>query len=235
MASQFSRSNLYMHSTLDECLVLSSLEPFASGGGRDCYVHPHNTSLCIKVARKGMSPEERRQRVPWWKRWRKPAYKYDDNVRDYKVLKALESDSDPLIWQYLPRCHGWVKTDRGQGLVTDLIRDADGQISRNLREYLRTKDRDDAVQTAFEEFAHFWESKVIPARSLFTDNMAAQIQADGTIRLVVIDGLGSTVLIPWYGWSKRLGRIWARQKLQHLRDEIRTYSAIRRTPQATAK
>ncbi|MFP5409668.1 MAG: YrbL family protein [Gammaproteobacteria bacterium] len=209
-----------MQHTPVERLVLAGLEPFARGGGRDCFVHPRDPGLCVKVAREGRSPEERRRQMPWWKRWRKPAHKYDDSLRDYRTLKALESSGDAAIWQCLPRLHGWVETDRGRGLVTDLVRDADGSVSRSLLDYLRTHGHDERVQAAVDAFARFWETCPVPARSLFLDNIAAQVRDDGTLRLVVIDGLGNTVLIPWYTWSKALGLIWARRNIRFLRRDI---------------
>jgi hypothetical protein len=216
-------------------LVLTDREPFARGGGRDCYVHPHDPGLCVKVARPGRSPEERRRQVAWWKRWRKPAQKYDDSLRDFRLLKALEAAGDAAIWRHVPRCLGWVGTDRGRGLVTELVRDADGQISRNLLEYIWTQGYTPRVQAAVEEFARFWEARCIPARSLFLDNIAAQEQADGTLRLVVIDGLGSTVLIPWYTWHQRLGRLWARRKIHQLRRDIAALVAKRNAQAALGK
>lgn len=224
-----------MHNTPSESLVLAGLEPFARGGGRECYVHPHDAGLCVKVAREGRSPEERRRQVAWWKRWRKPAEKYDDSLRDFQILKALESDNDPATWQHVPRCLGWVGTDRGPGLVTGLIRDADGLISRNLLEYLWAHGYDDRARAAVSEFARFWERAHIPTRSLFLDNIAAQVQADGSVRLVVIDGLGNTVLIPWYTWNKTLGRIWARRKIQQLRRDIAALVEKRRAQAAPGK
>jgi len=213
---------MHDHSTSTP-LILAGLRPFASGGSRDCYIHPGNQNLCIKVARKGRSPAERQQLVPWWKRWRKPAYKYDDNLRDFIALKALEHDRTPLTWQHLPRSHGWVCTDQGTGLVTDLIRDADGQISRTLREHIQASTRANLIQAAVDEFSDFWLSKSIPVRSLFTDNIVAQVKTDGTLKLVVIDGLGTTVFFPWYTWGKYLGKIRARQMILQLRNEIQKY------------
>jgi hypothetical protein len=209
-------------------LILEGLQPFATGGGRDCYIYPDNQNLCIKVARKGRSPEERRLRVPWWKRWRKPAYKYDDNLRDFSALNALEHDSPPETWQHLPRCYGWVDTDRGMGLVTDLVRDADGQISRTLRQHIQTSTQASLIQSAVDDFSNFWLSQSIPVRSLFTDNIVAQVQADGALRLVVIDGFGTTVLFPWYTWGKHLGKIRARQMILQLRSEIHAYMENKR-------
>ena len=210
-------------------LILDGLQPFASGGARDCYIHPGNQNLCVKVARKGRSPEERQRQLPWWKRWRKPANKYDDNLRDFAVLEALKPDSDPVTWQHLPRSHGWVCTDRGKGLVTDLVRDADGKISRTLRECIQTSAHDQFIQTAVDEFSTFWLSKSIPVRSLFTDNIVVQVQEDGLLKLVVIDGLGSTLLFPWYTWGKYLGQIRARQMIIQLRNEIQKYSDLSRS------
>lgn len=215
-----------------EPLVFAGLEPFARGGGRDFYVHPGDPGLCVKVAREGRSPAERLRQEPWWKRWRKPAHKYDDSLRDYRTLKALELSGDAAIWQCLPRLHGWVETDRGRGLVTDLIRDADGSVSRSLLDYLRIHGHDDRVRAVVDEFARARGARPVPARSLFPDNIAAQVRDDVTLRLVVIDGLGNAVVIPRHTWSKALGLIWARRSIRFLRCDIAVLCSRARAGQA---
>ncbi|MDP1708722.1 MAG: YrbL family protein [Gammaproteobacteria bacterium] len=124
-----------------ERLILAGLEPFARGGSRDCFVHPYHPDRCVKVARVERAPEILHRQSPWWRRWRKSVHDFDDSFRDYRTLKTLESDNDPAIWRHLPRCFGWVETDRGRGLVIELIRDAEYQrtdVSPELRQRLRT-------------------------------------------------------------------------------------------------
>jgi hypothetical protein len=207
-------------STLTQPLKLAGLEPFGRGRNRDCFVHPDHPDRCVKVLREERAPEIRHRQLPLWRRWRKSVHDFDESFRDYCTLKILESDNDPSIWRHLPRCFGWVETDRGRGLVIELIRDADGLISRSFLDYLWMHSYDDRAQAAVDELAQFWEVSVIPTRSLGLHNIAAQWRPDGTLRLVVIDGFGSTAFIPLPRWSKTIETKRMRRQILALRQDI---------------
>jgi len=97
---------------------LSAREPFAAGDNRLCYNHPDDQSLCIKVNRQGKA-ETQKANSPFYKKLRSVA-SFDDNQIEYRAFQQLViARNTPEIWRHIPRCHGWVKTDIGPGLVTD--------------------------------------------------------------------------------------------------------------------
>jgi hypothetical protein len=65
---------------------LSNLSPFASGGNRDCYEHPTNPNICIKVTKSGILENIRRNKA-WYKRLRS-SKSFDDNLREESAYKA---------------------------------------------------------------------------------------------------------------------------------------------------
>jgi hypothetical protein len=201
-------------------LVLQGLSPFGRGGKRECYVHPHDPLRCVKINRVGYEPATLRQRATWFRRWRKSEDHFDKNHRDWAVLSEFEAGNDPVVWQHLPHCYGWVKTDRGRGLVIELMRDPDGQISRSFKDYLWTEGYDDRARAAVEQFAAYWDAHPFPTRMLVLENFAAQIQPDGKLRLVFIDGMGETEFFPLGRVSKAWARWKSARKLRDLRQRI---------------
>jgi PhoP regulatory network protein YrbL len=135
-------------------------------------------------------------------------------------LDELNKTNQAETWKHLPRFGGWIETDRGQGLMIELVRDADHLISRSLLDYLWTTGHDERVREAVASFGDYWQSNTIPSRSLGLHNIAAQLQADGAMRLVLIDGLGSTEAIPLSKLSRTYGLHRARKKVTALREDI---------------
>lgn len=91
-------------------LILKDM--ISHGNVRACYFHPANNRLCVKVALK---------------------------KSDTKLLqKDLNNNAlfRKTIAPYVPRYHKMVKTNKGMGLVTDLIYDDNNQLSRRLADFL---------------------------------------------------------------------------------------------------
>ncbi len=201
-------------------LKLADRKPFGRGGKRDCYVHPEHPGRCVKVNRADRRPEDLLKQLPPWKRWRKTVGDMDENHQDWKTLAGLGKIGDPRLWRHVPRLHGWVATDLGRGLVVDLVRDADGLISRSFLAYVWENGFDDAACRAVDELVGFWQDGAIPSRSLGLHNMAARREADGSLCLVVIDGLGSTEFFPLSFLISSYARRRARRRAEAIRDDV---------------
>ena len=179
-------------------LVLTGQEPFARGGNRLCFVHPEDDLRCIKVRRPDFTLEDRRREKGFPKNL-KPLASFDDNREEYLVMKQLMRTYGEPVFRHISRCFGFVDTDLGKGLVSELIRDHDGAISQTLKKYLWDHGLTEACQAAINDLCRFWEQKVIPSRDLLLHNIVVQQSQPGEIgRLVVIDGLGSSGLIPFH-------------------------------------
>jgi hypothetical protein len=190
-------------------VTLSHAEPFAIGGRRLCFVHPRNPSLCIKVNR---TDDQRFLRLP--KRRIVPARflrELDDNEHDRRVLSSLQRRLGPRF-AHLPRYHGDIDTDLGRAVVLDLVRDADGRISRTVRALICEGVPLDALRPAFNAFAQYLVRYNVLTRALLDHNIAARHAADGSWSLVLIDGYGDPAAIPLASLVPPIGRARMRRR-----------------------
>jgi hypothetical protein len=169
-------------------------EPIGTGRERACYVHPEDPRLAVKMPMGEVS---------------------DQTKRDLKFYRGLKKRGVKGI-PHIPDFHGLCDTNLGRGMVVDLIRNYDGEISRPLNWYL-------AQGVPIEEFDQFLEelkqsflsNLIIFNRDLTIDNLLFQKTSTGSARLVAIDGLGDVVAIDWlssFPWllRHRIRRRWKR-------------------------
>ena len=177
-------------------LQLARMEPFARGGNRLCYVHPENPARCIKVRRPDFTLEDRRRKKGFPKNLR-PLSAFDDNLEEQEVMKALETHYGDRVFRHVSRCYGFVETDMGKGLMSELIRDGDGRISQTLKKYLWDFGLTPEITLKIKELTDFWASERVPSRDLLLHNIVVQKNdREQLVRLVVIDGLGSAGVVP---------------------------------------
>ena len=201
-------------------LQLTTLEPFARGGNRLCFVHQDYPDRVIKVRRPDFSLEERRRRKGFPKNLR-PLSSFDDNAEENRTMIALDRQFGAPLYQHVSRCFGFEDTNMGKGLVSELIRDASGRISHTLKQYIWDNGYDDNARAAVEKFCAYWETLGVPSRDLLLHNLVAQRESSGKIvRLVVIDGLGSSGLIPARFWPHSVLLSKARRKTADLHQRI---------------
>jgi len=170
-------------------ICLQQEQPFAVGGRRACYFHPEDRGLCIKIARPDKLPHMLRSVDPWWKRVR-PASYYDENMLDMNIGHKLRARLGDSATAHFPSIHGMVETDLGVGLVCELIRDPDERISLSGKEYTLANGLRTEATTAIKELRLFLSKHLILFRDPFPHNIAIQEQIDGSVRAVIIDGLG---------------------------------------------
>ena len=103
-------------------------EPIGKGRERACYVHPEDPRKAIKIPT-GSITEQTRRDIKFYRRLKQ------------RGLKQL---------RHVPAYYGWAQTNLGKGIVVDLIRNYDGEISRPLNWYL-------AQGVPIEEFDAFLE------------------------------------------------------------------------------
>ena len=160
------------------------------GRTRECFFDPRDPTRCIKVdfAARGC-----RQTVK--------------EAKYYSKLARLKPGMD---YDFIPRFHGFVETDRGLGGIFDLVRDeVTHEVSQTLGHYLRA----DAVRTELPKWEaalgrfldRLMETGVI-VRDLNPGNLCARKRADGTFQLIAIDGIGHRDFFPLCDYSNRLAR-----------------------------
>lgn len=201
-------------------IQLAGAEPFGVGGRRSCYVHPTDPSKCVKIARTDERATIRAKKTLLPSHWRR---KYDNNADELKQLTDLFSRIGPTASEHLPRCYGMQDTDLGPGLVMDLVRDDDGKISRSLRELLSGEYPPETFDQAFDDLGRFLIRHVVLTRSILDHNLAAQERADGSWRLVMIDGYGDRAWLPVARWSRSIGRSKIRRRLDEAAERFQTF------------
>ncbi|ARN76256.1 hypothetical protein BST96_01390 [Oceanicoccus sagamiensis] len=171
------------------------------GLDRECYLHPEDSSKCIKIT---VSGDYRQHR---------------DDIKYYHRLQKRD-----ISWQHLAQFHGLCSTSLGDGLMFEVVRDHDGSISKSLRDYIRGNGCPIDRQQLDDELARlksYLLKHSIIMRDLKDDNLLLQRLSDSEARLVVIDGIGNNEFIPFSELAPvftnmKINRKWAKfsQKLQ---------------------
>ncbi|MBA56367.1 MAG: hypothetical protein CMK89_18105 [Pseudomonadales bacterium] len=202
---------------------LSTEAPFAHGGNRLCFVDPGNQDRCIKVRRPEFTLADLRKKkgFPYTLL---PLSAVDESRKEDKILRACERRLGDDLYAVVSRHYGFVDTDMGPGLCSELIRSADGRISLSVMEYVWEFGKTESLLKALDRFADLWPEMMVPSRDLLLHNVVAQCDADNEVeRLVVIDGLGYSGMIPfsWLSSSYKIRRANKKlQKFRQLLDEL---------------
>ena len=208
-------------------LVLSTLAPFARGGNRLCFVHPHDPDRVVKVRRPDFTLADVRRKKGFPRNLR-PLSSFDDNREEYAVMQDIDRRLGEPVYALVSRCYGFEDTDMGRGLVSELIRDGDGRISRTLKQHIWDDGYGEALQAAVRRFGEAWVALAVPSRDLLVHNLVVQCSAGGEVqRLVAIDGLGSTGMLPDRLRPRALRVARAARKIANLHARIDTLLAAR--------
>lgn len=201
-------------------IQLQKIEPFAQGGNRLCFVHPEDASLCIKVRRPDFTLEDRRRKKGFPKNLRKLS-SFDDNLEEFNVMRSIERYYGQEAFVHISRCYGFVDTDMGRGLVSELIRNSNGCIAETLKKEIWDAGITCELDTAIKEFSAFWISNTLPSRDLLLHNIVVQCLHDNVLRLVVVDGLGSAGLIPLRFFPRKIQKGKVLKKIHNMNDRIK--------------
>lgn len=200
-------------------LKLESLAPIAKGGLRWVYEHPENPAVLVKV----MQPEVVAGRYGagglWWRRNRRHgAYiLFVREIREYIAAYASHGRSLPFV-QHI---RGLVETDLGLGLVLDAARDSEGNLAPTLAKVIACGGFDPQAEAAFEEFLRDMLECDVVLADLHERNLVYATGPDGVLRFVMIDGLGSSTLIPFKSFSRWLNRRSKAKRIERLRKRVK--------------
>ena len=169
-------------------------EPIGTGRERACYIHPEDPRLAIKMPMGEVSVQTQR------------------DLKFYRKLKKRGIKGIP----HLPDFHGLCETNLGRGIVVDLIRNYDGEISRPLNWYLAQGVPIEEFEQYLEELKQsFLRNLIIFNHDMTIGNLLFQKPSSRTAQLVVIDGLGDVVAIDWFDSfpflaRRKINRRWKR-------------------------
>jgi len=176
---------------------------FSKGTTRQCFLHPDNNDLCIKIPL------------------------VNEGKRNKGILKAVSRENKFYLrlqkrnasWAHLSQYKGDVETNLGKGSVYQLIRNDDGNIATNLEQYLQSKNptmSNDVLADALDDLYAYMQANKILTTSLLPRNIVLH-QQHGQMKLVIIDDIGSSEFIPVSQYisffaEKKIKRKWAKFK-----------------------
>ena len=169
-------------------------DPIGEGQERICYRHPEDPDKIIKL-QKGSSDKQTRRELELYRR----------------LARRKSTD-----YSQLPRYYGKVKTNLGEGFVTDLIRDYDGGISNSLYWYFERGYPVEEFYPYLEELKQYLlDNQVVFSEDLRRTNVLFQRLSPERAQLVVIDGLGNHSAINWFDVFRpvsdsKINRRWER-------------------------
>lgn len=202
-------------------VLLDNDEPLFVGGTRRVFQHPDYADRCIKVLRSDRTGAARRAQKRGWKQLL-PASAFDDQIKEIRAYRQLLASTPDLtpVWGHVPEYFGTVTTDCGIGIATRLYRNHDGSWPRNL-EQLLPRGLTPALGDGIKTFARVMEQYRVLTRDLLPHNMIAVEHADGSVQVLVVDGIGSADFIPLAAFSQRAARAKVRRKLKRLEERVR--------------
>jgi hypothetical protein len=183
-------------------LCLDNARLIGRGLHRECYLHPQDERLCVKVVVAGNSDENRRE------------------ARYYSRLAARG-----ISWEMLAKFHGLVDTSLGEGAVFDLVRDYDGSISRPLSGYLEDPglgvDCAAILPRALPALKRYLLANRVVTMTLKSKNILLQRSGEREGKLVIVDNVGNSDFIPLSHYIAWLGRLKIRRKWRRFERDLR--------------
>ena len=171
-----------------------SSKPIGKGKERACFIHPEDPRQAIKI--------------PYGK-------VFDQTLREIRFYRYLKQRGIEHC-DHIPRYYGLCDTNLGRGIVVDLIRNYDGEISRPLSWYLAQGVPIEEFDTYLEEMKQsFLQNLIIFNQNMGIGNLLVQKSSTSKARLVAIDGLGDVVRIEWLNHfpflvRRKIERRWKR-------------------------
>ncbi|MDX1483221.1 MAG: YrbL family protein [Alphaproteobacteria bacterium] len=185
----------------DPILVIDKEKFLGRGSFRAVYLHPQDPGKVLKVFHGGPSAETGRARRGF--KALRTSKKFDQNRQDYAQHRRLERKG--LLTSCVYGMYGIVETDMGPALVAEYVRNGDGRSSPTLWDYVSAHGID-AVRPLIEELFETLARHHVVLREPHHKNIVVREKQDGSVDLVVIDGLGDPNIVPFATLSKHLNR-----------------------------
>lgn len=151
-------------------ISLQGQDPFARGSNRLCYIHPDDPDMCVKVV-----ADTTNDRC------------HAEQILDLEDFAALQLRGENAVFDRIPTIEYLVETELGVGIVMQLYRDADGQISRNLVEVIRERGMSRDLVNAIIALKAWLKEHRIRTRDVDARNIVAIDLGGGQWKLVIIE------------------------------------------------
>ena len=189
-------------------IIIDEGKLIATGSSRLIYIHPYNNKKLIKILRPSQSPAIQRKAI-WYKRLQN-LEKFNQNKRDLIEHQRARCKCHKVAL-HVCNVYGIENTSYGEGLVEEHIYNSDGKTSVTLKKYVQDNGIN-VVKVYIDDLFELFVDNHILFRDANETNILVQELETG-FRLIVVDGLGESNLIPYASISRKLnGRKLRRKK-----------------------
>lgn len=203
-------------------LPLAATEPIARGRMRLVFRHPHDPSLLIKVIRPDVIDQRWGSGQPWYKK-RRRFRQYISYLRECEEFIAGCAGNGSSL-PFAQKITGFIETDLGLGLVMEAALDADGSLAPTLASLAKGRTLDPQVRAELDDFSRrLIESNLIVA-DLNPANLVRAHTPEHGHHFVIIDGLGSSTILPFKRLSAALNRLSKRARIRALHERLDRFS-----------
>ena len=191
---------------------LNGVSSFAKGGNRRCYISPINPKRCLKVLHENLL-DNLKENSAWYKRLGNNAG-LDDNLRERDAYnqRAISSPINSSVWNHLAKWYGMIETNLGPASETELILN-DGEIAETLETYLFREGLTPEIQEALKTFETWLRTHLVLTKNIIPHNVVIK-KENGSLILVIIDGLGCKSFIPLPKYSRFFARIYVERRIK---------------------
>jgi len=150
------------------------------GGERLCFIYPDDENKVVKVLKETSGI------------YKFPTYESlirNDNVIDFLYYSFISENLTDH--SHIVKCHGWVLTNFGTGLVVDRVVNFDGSTPLNMREAVVAGlvDKPTAMKLLKEVARYLVENKIVFADAKLKNMLLVRTDKHN-FHLTIVDGLG---------------------------------------------
>lgn len=190
------------------------------GECRHVFLYPNDNKKCIKVALKETLIFRRSKEKNIFKRILRPFLcMYNENYIDIKLYKKLEK-KNPIIWDYIPKFYGTVKTNLGDGIVVEYLTDENGAVLPTIEDWIKKYGYSQELENAINEVWKVVIDNLIMVRCPHIKNFLVKKMDNNKLKLYLVDGIGNGNFIPVNEWIKSVGRKKLIKKFNRFKESI---------------
>lgn len=204
---------------MDGTMMLAELKPLFRGHQRLVFQHPEQPDLLIKVLRAEYVQEKYGPDGSFHNRHRRcrEYHPFFTEFREYLVVCARAPQCLPFIQEIV----GLVWTDLGLGIVVRKVLGRDGASAPTIDRFLRWHGKLDADRKhLLDECLLNLERSDIVFDDLNDCNLVLGVDTSGAERFVLIDGIGSSTLVPIKALIPAANRWSKRRRIARLRAKV---------------
>jgi hypothetical protein len=183
-------------SDTDHSWQLDESQLIGFGRHHRCYYHPADDSLCIKVLQPTKHEKVLRREISYY---------------SHLVKRNID-------WRHVARFHQSLNTNLGIGASFELVRNADGSPALPLSQMLKDGNPPldpEGLAAVINQMMQNIYRQAIVLSDFNLRNLLWQVNADGSSRLVIVDGIGHNDFIPLCEFNRgfaqrKITRTWNR-------------------------